>query len=40
MTDDNKWLSASPDGIVEGQEILEVKCPDTNDLDLLIAGRI
>jgi hypothetical protein len=38
MRDDNKWLSASPDGIVEGQEILEVKCPDTNDLDLLIAG--
>lgn len=29
----DKWLSASPDGIVEGHSILDVKCPMTSDLD-------
>ncbi len=38
MREDNKWLSASPDGIIDGKEILEVKCPDTSDLKLLFAG--
>ena len=38
MRDDNKWLSSSPDGIVDGKEILEVKCPETNDLELLTTG--
>ncbi len=31
-------MYASPDGTVDGNEILEVKCPDTNDTELLISS--
>ncbi len=38
IREDNKWLSASPDGIVDGNELLEVKCPDTDDIESLISS--
>ena len=31
-----EWLSASPDGIVNGVKVLEIKCPDTASLENLI----
>ena len=32
----NEWLSASPDGIINNSEVLEIKCPYVNDLSLII----
>ena len=30
---------SSPDGIINGDTVLEIKCPDVTDLDTLIAGK-
>jgi hypothetical protein len=38
VSEDQEWLSASPDGIVGGQKLLEIKCPDTTVLENLISS--
>ena len=33
-----QWLSASPDGIINNTEIIEIKCPVVDSLDAMIDG--